>query len=518
MEVFKKDWEEWIDHNISLGNCKNIIFQKSLDEGYCYDLIKKKLNMDYKISSVLPENVNNKNEFKKDWEEWIDHNISLGNCKNIIFQKSLDEGYCYELIKKKLNMDYKISSVLPEKLTNKCALKNAIRIKNENLEIYKIENFLNNEECEKLIQIINSSELINSQTLNVNENNVVNSYRTSKTCHFEYTDFISNIDNRICNTIGINNRFGEKTQAQKYEIGQEFKLHTDYFDNNILNNDSIKSQRTWTFMIYLNDMPDDSGGHTSFPYAYLSFQPKMGMAIVWNNLNKGSVNHFSSHRGMPILKGEKYIITKWFRETETDFSIINQVCEHHFLPIFHNIGFEKKKIKLECIDKIKEWMNNNTNKFVKEQCNNDNVEKKINSNILQFDTAPSELKELLKNEMSLLLNKWIDYKTNLNYVCTYGIREYLKGSVLSNHYDKLNSHVISAIIHLDDKSETPWPLYIEDHNFRPHEILMENGDVVFYESTTCLHGRPTPFDGYYYRNMYIHFKPDKWEEYIRENI
>jgi|688.fasta_scaffold140418_1 prolyl 4-hydroxylase len=456
--------------------------------------------------------------FNKDWEEWIDHNISLGNCKNIMFQKSLDAGYSYDLIKQKLNIDYVVSSVLPEELTNKCALKNAIKVNNENLEIYKIENFLNNEECKKLIEIINSSNLINSQTINANEYNAVNSLRTSKTCNFENNDLINEIDMRICKTIGINNRFAEKIQAQKYEIGQEFKIHTDYFDETILlNNDSIKSQRTWTFMIYLNDMPDESsGGHTSFPYAYLSFQPKMGTAITWNNLNKGFSNTFSHHKGMPILKGEKYIITKWFREKETDFSIPNQVSENNFLPIFHNIGFEKKKIKLECVDKIKEWMNNNTNKFIKEQFSiNSEIEKNINSNILSFNTAPSELQELLKNEISLLLTEWINYKTNLNYVCTYGIREYLKGSILKNHYDKKESHVISAIIHLDDKSEKPWPLYIEDHHFRPNEIEMEYGDVVFYESSTCLHGRPTPFDGYYYRNMYIHFKPEKWEEYIR---
>jgi hypothetical protein len=30
MDVFKKDWEEWMDHNISLGNCKNIMFENPL--------------------------------------------------------------------------------------------------------------------------------------------------------------------------------------------------------------------------------------------------------------------------------------------------------------------------------------------------------------------------------------------------------------------------------------------------------------------------------------------------------
>jgi hypothetical protein len=69
--------------------------------------------------------------FKKVWEEWMDHNISLGNCKNIMFQKSLDAGYSYDLIKQKLNIDYIISPVLSGNLTKKCALKHAIKINNE---------------------------------------------------------------------------------------------------------------------------------------------------------------------------------------------------------------------------------------------------------------------------------------------------------------------------------------------------------------------------------------------------
>ena len=107
-----------------------------------------------------------------------------------------------------------------------------------------------------------------------------------------------------------------------------------------------------------------------------------------------------------------------------------------------------------------------------------------------------------------MLTKWIESKSELSHVATYGIREYKKGSSLDNHYDKINTHVISAIIHLD--SDKPWELYIEDHNFKPHKITMEYGDIVFYESTTCLHGRPTKYEGEYYRNMYVHFKPERW--------
>jgi prolyl 4-hydroxylase len=116
--------------------------------------------------------------------------------------------------------------------------------------------------------------------------------------------------------------------------------------------------------------------------------------------------------------------------------------------------------------------------------------------------------------MQMLLTKWIGYKSNLQHVATYGIRDYMRGSSLDNHYDKKNTHVISAIIHLEDKADTPWPLYIEDHRFKSHQITMEYGDVIFYESTTCLHGRPTPFEGDSHKNMYIHFKPERWNDYM----
>ena len=69
---------------------------------------------------------------------------------------------------------------------------------------------------------------------------------------------------------------------------------------------------------------------------------------------------------MPIIKGEKYILTKWFKDTEINLSIRNEICDHHFLPIFHPIGFEKISMKLPCIDTIKEWMLEHENEFVEE--------------------------------------------------------------------------------------------------------------------------------------------------------
>jgi prolyl 4-hydroxylase len=457
--------------------------------------------------------------FGKDWEDWMDLNISLGNCKLIMFQKSLDAGYAYDLIKAKLNIDYHVSEPLPLALKDKIALRNAKKIQSDKLEIYELDDFLTQEECKEIVDFINNSDLQSSSTISSadTDNYKVNDYRTSKTCYF-YNKYplITDIESRICKTIGINNRCAEQIQGQKYCVGDQFKVHTDYFDQDILKkNHTIRGQRTWTFMIYLNDMEDaESGGYTSFPYAYVATKPKAGKAIIWNNLDANKKeNIYSSHSGMPILKGEKYILTMWFKDQEINFQLKNQITEHEFFPILHKVGFEKMTLKLDCIEKIKSWMKENETDFVTEINLKSDVETEMKSNVLDFNKAPSELRTELLNTMKDLLTKWIGYKSNLQHVSTYGIREYTRGSSLGNHYDKKNTHVISAIIHLEDRSDKPWELYIEDHNFKPHQITMEYGDIILYESTTCLHGRPTKFEGDSFRNMYIHFKPERWSVY-----
>jgi prolyl 4-hydroxylase len=439
--------------------------------------------------------------FEEDWKTWIDTNIQLGSCKKIMFQKLLDRGYSYQLIRRTLGIDY---------FTNRVALRTANKINARNIELYTIDNFLTTRECEQIIRIMQESGLVESTTVSgsIPHERAKTEHRTSQTCHFSPNDdFMQDVDSRICKTIGINNRFAECIQGQQYSIGQQFKLHTDFFDKQVLDAGVItSSQRTWTFMIYLNDV--EEGGHTSFPYAFASFVPKVGMAVIWNNLDdKRCGNVFSSHCGMPIIKGEKYIITKWFKEFELQTMICNEICDHHFLPIFHPIGFEKIAMKLHCIEEIKEWMLEHEHEFVDETLADTEIHSNMRSRLLM---PPQYLLDNLQEEFKRILTQWICYKAELTHTYTYGIREYLRGSSLGNHYDKIQTHVISAIIHLGDTSDKPWDLYIEDHSFRPHHITMEYGDIVFYESTTCLHGRPTAFEGDSHRNMYIHFKPERW--------
>jgi len=99
----------------------------------------------------------------------------------------------------------------------------------------------------------------------------------------------------------------------------------------------------------------------------------------------------------------------------------------------------------------------------------------------------------------------------------YGVRRYHNGSVLRMHVDTANTHVISAIINVNQEEMAEgkdWPLLILDHEYREHWISMQPGDLVLYESAKLLHGRPTTFNGGAYDNIFIHYMPedeDSWD-------
>lgn len=92
----------------------------------------------------------------------------------------------------------------------------------------------------------------------------------------------------------------------------------------------------------------------------------------------------------------------------------------------------------------------------------------------------------------------------------YGIRVYQAGSYLYNHVDRFDTHVISSSICVDCQINRPWPLYIEDIDGNPHEVDLQPGEMIFYESALLKHGRPYPLDGDYYAGMYVHYTPEDW--------
>jgi prolyl 4-hydroxylase len=107
-----------------------------------------------------------------------------------------------------------------------------------------------------------------------------------------------------------------------------------------------------------------------------------------------------------------------------------------------------------------------------------------------------------------IIEEWSGYEVEKSY--GYGIRSYVRNSTLKLHRDKMDTHVLSCILFVDQKSKENWPLDFFDHEHKHHKVFFEPGDMLLYESL-CVHGRITPFNGDYYRNMYFHWRPKVWE-------
>jgi prolyl 4-hydroxylase len=93
-------------------------------------------------------------------------------------------------------------------------------------------------------------------------------FRTSHTCYLDPADDpVGTVERRIADLLGIAPEQGEAIQAQRYAAGQQFKVHNDYFASGEPYSAAVAEeggQRTWTAMIFLNDV--EAGGATHFPY------------------------------------------------------------------------------------------------------------------------------------------------------------------------------------------------------------------------------------------------------------
>lgn len=121
----------------------------------------------------------------------------------------------------------------------------------------------------------------------------------------------------ICDLLGLPSANGEPLQGQRYAEGREFKPHTDTFNPtgaDFYAYCAETGQRTWTAMIYLNE--PETGGATRFKSINKTIHAETGKLLTWNNLlQDGKPNCATLHQGMKVRRGNKYVLTKWFRQS-----------------------------------------------------------------------------------------------------------------------------------------------------------------------------------------------------------
>lgn len=187
------------------------------------------------------------------------------------------------------------------------------RVPSPKLHLFIKRGFLSPEECAGLIRLIEG----NRRPSTLANFNGDEAFRTSQTCDLDSADpVVRAIDDKITAFTRLDPAYGEPMQGQHYSVGQEFKAHTDYFDAQSADYEQytrVSGQRTWTVMVYLN--APEAGGATRFKAIDKLVQPESGKLLAWNNRRPdGSPNPSTLHHAMKVRAGEKYVITKWFRE------------------------------------------------------------------------------------------------------------------------------------------------------------------------------------------------------------
>ena len=257
-----------------------------------------------------------------DWKEWLLQNRDQGCDPEVLMQRALEQGFARDEIAAVLqSTSQQPTSTAPmpdwlawyeAPLTRPEHRPRAWRLDTSLAQVYELPALLSHEECEAVIEAINASLQPSTVTRGTSD------YRTSRTCHLRqnHPQLAASLDQRFAALFEVDPRLSEPIQGQRYDPGEYFKEHTDWFSpitKEYATHTDRGGQRTWTVIVYLNAV--ERGGETLFRRLGRSFTPVPGMALAWNNLQAdGRPNPFTLHEAMPVEAGHKWVITKWFRE------------------------------------------------------------------------------------------------------------------------------------------------------------------------------------------------------------
>ncbi|WP_224013452.1 2OG-Fe(II) oxygenase [Paraburkholderia tropica] len=181
-----------------------------------------------------------------------------------------------------------------------------------------LEGVLSHAECDALIDAarprLTPSTIVDPRTGEA----ITSADRSSLGMFFRLaeTPWLATIDQRVSALMQMPMENGEGLQVLNYAPGAQSRPHFDFLiPSNAANQASIarSGQRVSTLVIYLNDV--ESGGETVFPEIGLSVVPRKGNAVYFEYCDgNGQLDGKTRHAAAQVLRGEKWVATKWMRE------------------------------------------------------------------------------------------------------------------------------------------------------------------------------------------------------------
>ncbi|XP_039040275.1 probable prolyl 4-hydroxylase 4, partial [Hibiscus syriacus] len=171
------------------------------------------------------------------------------------------------------------------------------------------EGFLTDLECDHLISLVKSELKRSAVADNVSGESKLSEFRTSSGMFIAKAKdpIVDGIEDKISTWTFLPEENGEGIQVLRYEHGQKYEPHYDYFVDKV--NIARGGHRIATVLMYLTNVT--KGGETVFPEAEV-LKPKRGDALLFFSLYPNAIPDPSSlHAGCPVIEGEKWSATKW---------------------------------------------------------------------------------------------------------------------------------------------------------------------------------------------------------------
>ncbi|XP_008807415.1 probable prolyl 4-hydroxylase 9 [Phoenix dactylifera] len=195
--------------------------------------------------------------------------------------------------------------------------------------------FATEEECRNIIKVARPS--LEPSTLALREGETVENTKGIRTSSGTFisasedsTGILDQIEQKISRVTMIPRENMESFNILRYEIGQKYASHYDVF--NPAEYGPQQSNRVATFLIYLTDV--EEGGETMFPYENglnmdigydyekcigLKVKPRQGDGLLFYSMfTNHTIDPLSLHGSCPVIKGEKWVATKWIRDQIQD--------------------------------------------------------------------------------------------------------------------------------------------------------------------------------------------------------
>ncbi|KAM7485162.1 hypothetical protein LguiA_001171 [Lonicera macranthoides] len=193
------------------------------------------------------------------------------------------------------------------------------------------EGFLTDEECDHLVSLAKSELKRSSVADNVSGKSKLSDVRTSSGMFISKAKdpIVAGIEDKIAAWTFLPKENGEDIQVLRYEHGQKYDPHYDYFSDR--DNIAQGGHRIATVLMYLTNVV--KGGETVFPQAEdpphhkssssnenlsecakkgIAVKPRKGDALLFFSLHPSAIPDPNSlHGGCPVIEGEKWSATKW---------------------------------------------------------------------------------------------------------------------------------------------------------------------------------------------------------------